>query len=466
MKNEKFNRLISFVWILISVSICYSTATELEHAAKSNGNLIFYLDTAGFRSSIGQTFQEFYYQIPLSQLEFLETEQGYVDTVYVNIIIFDSLDQKVYSDSSMIPVMANELASVEESYLPDQFDLIVEPGQYRVEMTMTESNGEKSGHVSLPFTVRNFTYTRLFSSDIQFCSNIQPDTADSKFVKNNLLVLPNPSRVYSFSFPMLYFYCEIYNLFNSQTERPASGTYRIEYDILDMYGDVVKTLPSKVKEKPGTSIAEVGAVNVGTLPDTLYQLRITVTDNDSKEKSTTTRAFRIVPLQIPAAPANEAELTIRDMSDEQLSKHFRQLLYILTNDERKILSKLSSDRLRLAIINYWVTNDPTPETPQNEFLRDYMGRIELVNKRFGSGFEKGWKTDRGRIMIKYGVPNDINNHPMAINSVPYIEWIYYRQEGIKFIFADEDGFNRYRLIFSSDERELTDPNWARIIHAY
>lgn len=468
MSNINFLKITAKILALSLLNFCAVNAAALDilQATRSNGDLSFYLDTAGFRSSFGQTLQEFYYQIPLAQLEFCESEQGYKDTVYTKIDLFDSLEQNVYSDSSIIPLLVNELSSVQNRYLPDQFELLLNPGEYRLNFVMTERGGQRSGQVSLPFTAREFKTEHLVQSDIQFSSEIRQDTTESKFVKNGLKVVPNPSRVYDFSLPMLYFYCEIYNLSYAGKTDTSSHTYQIKYDILTPLGDIAKSLPAKLKKKPGSSSVEVGAVYVGTLPDTLYQLRLSLLDNDTGIKSSATGVFRLLPLQLATGPQNEAVVAIQNMSDEEIQKHLRQLKYILTRDEMNLMSGLGADRLRAAIANYWFSVDPSPQTPQNEFWREFMGRIELANKKFAAGFEEGWLTDRGRIMIKYGIPDNINRHPMTVHSVPYVEWFYYREEGMKFIFADEEGFNRYRLIYSSDERELTDPNWSQIINAF
>ncbi|NOY60863.1 MAG: hypothetical protein GXO75_18295, partial [Calditrichaeota bacterium] len=43
-------------------------------------------------------------------------------------------------------------------------------------------------------------------------------------------------------------------------------------------------------------------------------------------------------------------------------------------------------------------------------------------------------------------------------------WSYYRNKGLKFIFIDEEGFNQYRLIYTNDVNEISDPQWREMIH--
>ena len=53
---------------------------------------------------------------------------------------------------------------------------------------------------------------------------------------------------------------------------------------------------------------------------------------------------------------------------------------------------------------------PNPESPENEFKEEYYRRIAYANEQYASGIP-GWKTDRGRVYIMYGPPDDIDSHP-------------------------------------------------------
>ena len=59
---------------------------------------------------------------------------------------------------------------------------------------------------------------------------------------------------------------------------------------------------------------------------------------------------------------------------------------------------------------FWYRRDPTPDTVENEFREEYFRRVMYANERFG-GRIPGWKTDRGRIYIVYGPPDEIDSHP-------------------------------------------------------
>ncbi|MGH9818869.1 MAG: GWxTD domain-containing protein, partial [Pyrinomonadaceae bacterium] len=85
--------------------------------------------------------------------------------------------------------------------------------------------------------------------------------------------------------------------------------------------------------------------------------------------------------------------------------------YIITKDEKKAFYALTTDDERENFIeNFWRRRDPDPDTEENEYRDQYYERIAYANEHFTSGIP-GWKTDRGRIYITWGKPDEIESHP-------------------------------------------------------
>ena len=78
---------------------------------------------------------------------------------------------------------------------------------------------------------------------------------------------------------------------------------------------------------------------------------------------------------------------------------------------RQAFKRLSTDDERESFIEqFWLRRDPTPDTMENEFKEEHYRRIAYANDRFASGIP-GWKTDRGRIYITFGPPDENESHP-------------------------------------------------------
>lgn len=62
------------------------------------------------------------------------------------------------------------------------------------------------------------------------------------------------------------------------------------------------------------------------------------------------------------------------------------------------------------IEQFWKRRDPTPDTERNEYREEHYRRIAYTNEHFKT-YIPGWKTDRGRVYIMYGPPDEIESHP-------------------------------------------------------
>lgn len=130
-----------------------------------------------------------------------------------------------------------------------------------------------------------------------------------------------------------------------------------------------------------------------------------------------------------------------------------EVVYIITPVEKDVFLELTTDRERdLFIEAFWKQRDPTSTSPVNEAKEEHYRRIEHANHFFGRATPKaGWRTDRGRIYILLGEPNDIQSiegSSMVYNSVI---WFYQGKTklglppGFNLVFFQAGGTGEYKL---------------------
>ena len=91
----------------------------------------------------------------------------------------------------------------------------------------------------------------------------------------------------------------------------------------------------------------------------------------------------------------------------------KDVAFIITSQERDAFKKLKTNEEREQFIEmFWRRRDPDPDTDENEYREEYYERIAYANEHFSSGIP-GWKSDRGRIYIMYGKPDEKETHPMG-----------------------------------------------------
>jgi GWxTD domain-containing protein len=132
----------------------------------------------------------------------------------------------------------------------------------------------------------------------------------------------------------------------------------------------------------------------------------------------------------------------------ELSKTYKKWLnedvvWIITDEERAAFKQLSNDEERDNFIEaFWQRRDPTPDTEENEYKEEHYRRIAYANEHYAAGIP-GWKSDRGRIYIMYGPPDENDSHPSGgtyerpmeegggeTSTFPFEDWRYRYIEGI------------------------------------
>ena len=111
---------------------------------------------------------------------------------------------------------------------------------------------------------------------------------------------------------------------------------------------------------------------------------------------------------VGVAPVPDARAETLDPLERWLDE---EVVYIISEAEKAAFAALAPDPDREAFIEkFWRDRDPTPATPNNEFRDEHYRRIKYANARWGDD-GSGWQTDRGRIYIIYGPPDEIEVHP-------------------------------------------------------
>ena len=159
----------------------------------------------------------------------------------------------------------------------------------------------------------------------------------------------------------------------------------------------------------------------------------------------------------------DASKALKRWIDEDVS-------YIIAGEERTAWKRLTKDEERESFIeNFWLRRDPTPDTIDNEFKDEHYERIAYANEHFASGIP-GWKTDRGRIYIMHGKPDEIESHPSGgtydrpieegggtTSTFPFEIWRYRYIEGIGnevlLEFVDPSMSGEYRMTIDPSEKD-------------
>src|ERR1700719_3010389 len=169
----------------------------------------------------------------------------------------------------------------------------------------------------------------------------------------------------------------------------------------------------------------------------------------------------------------------RAKSDKELKKELdsqykkwldEDVVYIISPEERSAFLHLATNEEREQFIEqFWQRRNPDPDSAENTFKEEHYRRIAYTNEHYASGIP-GWKTDRGRIYIMWGPPDEIDSHPSggsydrpsnegggSTSTFPFEDWRYRYLEGIgedvNIEFVDPTMTGEYRLTMDPSEKD-------------
>ena len=177
--------------------------------------------------------------------------------------------------------------------------------------------------------------------------------------------------------------------------------------------------------------------------------------------------------------SNGKKSKAKGQSDRQLLKELdsqykkwldEDVIYIISPEERNAFIHLQTNEEREQFIEaFWQRRNPDPDSPENTFKEEHYRRIAYANEHFASGVP-GWKTDRGRIYIAWGPPDERDEHtsgeqydrPMdqgggTTTTYAYENWRYRYAEGLgenfEMEFVDPTGTGEFHLTMDPSEKD-------------
>ena len=290
-------------------------------------------------------------------------------------------------------------------------------------------------------------------------------------------VLPNPDRTYGLYAPVARAYFEVRPPADA---KPSPSTMVARVRTLD--GRLIAVIDSASIDENDPWSGRFG-FDVSTLPAGAYGLEVVLE-----------RAGQV------ARATSRFNVAWRPESWERDPREFLEEAHFLLDDAEleERYAEYTAGEQEAYLDHYWKDRDPTPLTAQNEERDKFYERVRFANEHFGlQGVVKGMLSDRGRVYVRYGEPDEIRmqvmpiggqslqqvareiaavdddpaavqlRKPLAIGTDerPFEVWTYIRvlapeSERIrggsqqrmmrKFVFIDEQGYGNYTLGYSSE----------------
>jgi GWxTD domain-containing protein len=427
------------------------------------------LDYACFRANDTISYVEVYTSVQRANLTYQVTPQGLAADFHVALDVLQG-STVALSDTFWA---RDEVDTVQEpgppsgQFFAHVFRIMMRPGTYGLRASLFQSSPEARDMVTDTLRVPYFLNDSLHLSDIELGTRMEFGADSSRFVKNGVLLIPNPTRFYGTQLPLFYFYAEAYGL---DYDSSRTDSYVVARRILDAEsGRPVRPDVRKTHRAAGNSAVLADGFPVTTLRTGTYYLELQVTSLRSGQTAAAHKKFwtyrredyvagrAVTPEQYYRDRTPSPEGDLLDVMDADSALTWMR--YVLTHEEAKRVEVLTPEGKREYLHSYW--REREKENP--DAANQYFARVAEANRRYSSLKRAGWKTDRGRVFILYGEPNQ-TYHNYGLADLPDHEvWQYDQLDGgAIFVFYDRAGYGDLELVHSTKRGEIYNPEWYKL----
>ena len=432
----------------------------------SQKKFYFYADYALFRNLDTKSTVEIYFSVNQRDLKYVKAENNYLGQANIEISIFDKGKNKLVFDDLF--GLQSKVTDTNKRNLTNkligQQNFSLNNGNFIFKLVGSDNTtADKRDSVQFDINISEHDTLKTELSDIQIATGIEKSSNEkSIYYKNGMEVTPNPDALFGMNLKTIYFYLEIYSL-----KRNFSGdSIYLLTMVSDASENIIRQSNQSVNSK-SDAFVEIGNINIDSLDKGAYTLKLKLLDNKTGQFLEKSKKFYIYnsSKNVTSNQLDEKgylKSEYQTMTLDMINDEFDKTIYIRTTPEDNEFKKLKSlDEKRKFMYSFWNKRSFNPNSQLNLYKTNYFKRVTDANSLFKQGFMEGWKTDRGRVYITYGEPEDIDRHPSEADSKGYEVWTYETiQGGAVCAFAERElNSGIYYLVHSTIRGEYRDDGW-------
>lgn len=323
-----------------------------------------------------------------------------------------------------------------------------------------------------------FKNHQIAFSDIMFIDTLEKSSKMDIFYRYGYSIIPYNFNYFNEYFNQINVLCEIYN---TDTVIGKDNLFFVKYFIqdrdskkdLEQFGGFKKMKTNRVN-------VLIGRIDIKELESGNYNLVIEIRNKNNELLNTKNVFFQ---------RKNKIKTKIESMDDElffgktnnidTLKIWLESLWPIANNLEKDWIINQSINKepvmMKNFMIDFWNKRAADTVSPV-KLAAAYYSKLNFVMQNFKCGKMAPYYTDRGRVYLQYGPPNQRIVQVSEPGAYPYEIWQYYRiYDGAtnqfftnrKFVFVNKGiADDCFSLIHSDMKGEFNNPNWQREIIKY
>ena len=434
----------------------------VSHA--QNAKIKAYIDTKQFLAPQSGNYVEIYLQFVGKTIKFVPVQEGIQAKLGLE---FDVLlnDSVVKSDAYVLESPIAKDSIQDDFYEVKRF--LLEPGEYKLRVKLSDLNNPKSIISGIqPITVREMRNSSCIS-DIEIAEYAFASDEENNFQKSGYHIIPLLSNFFPTDLKKIPAYYEIYN-----ADKIGDSIVGIIQKIIDVdTKEEIEAFSSFTRLQAAPVIPIFKTIDIEKLATGSYQLEFILTNKKLEPIAKNTYLFErsndiaieFNPEKMMLDPGFQKSIT-----DDSVFYFLESLIPIAKPAEIKnIISTFKSkdkEKARKHIQAFWIQ---TADKKSYDAWLKYKAQVWAVEKMYHTNFQQGFETDRGRVFLKYGAPNNIVSKETSPSEYPYEIWTYNKIgkfSNKRFIFYNPDLVNNsYRILHSDMIGELKNPAWQQTL---
>lgn len=447
-------RLLKCV-VHLALFIIFLPVSSYALPSRSEGQLCFWVDGASFASRDGKTWQEFYWTFSPLQLKARDSLGQRMAFFRTTIQLRDSSGRLVMNEDwrTIAPMPDSAVASQRSMMQLDQMTVSeLSPGLHRLIFRLTDLVSGQVGELDAEINVPRYPSGQTAISQIELASDISSDTSSSRFKKGGLTVRPHPSRCFGdASNNRLFYYAEVYD--------PQGTVAVVNAGYSSAKDPTLKIIRSDTIGGLGGATVRYGGFKVDDLENGYYRFWIQALDSGGRMLASSQANFMIERDPLGVLPQHRRIMEEQAALEREGGEYYAKIDLIATQAELAALQKLSPAGRREFLRQFWKRRDSNTSTPENEALREHVRRFQQADADYGEQGRAGSETDRGKMYIKYGPPDEVEKRLLETNSKDVLIWKY--QSGQVLIFQDRLNTGKYELVYDKKNPGRSDPSYLR-----
>lgn len=424
--------------LILCITICSAESQTFLNKFSNKSIKPIRVDYAVFSTDKPKIFRlEVYYQFFNVSLNFQNVDNGYIAEYEITLDVLGKDDKIVgsYNQVNKIKVESYPKTKSLTDFRTNQVNFMLPEGKYEIVLNLYDLHTKYIQTVSEKLKIKRNKSNHPNLSEIELVQAVQQaSNSGSIFTKGSFDLIPSLTHQYgSDDDPRLQFYFEIYQ--GKKHRDSVVVEISLKHYLKAMQYKDTMTVFFDEKDK----INQFREIKMELLPPGDYELIVRLLGERRRKFSTKSKEFSLTWSQ-KAILKNDYNSVVN------------QIELIANRNEIENLEKaVTYDQRIEAYSEFWSKRDPTPGTTVNEAQTEFYRRITIANQYFTHLNHPGWKTDRGRIYITYGQPDQVDDFPISLETVPRQIWIYYKSERYKrFEFIDQNNDGDYWLVYPYD----------------